>query len=419
MNILIVTPYILLPDYPEFNRNKTGLGIMVETISRAVASDPEINVRIYSNAISGRKDIHGYEIYSHTIKDLVLHFKIRYIGVFFLNFIKPSGTSSRFKSAYYALNTSYLEYAIKEWADIVHFHDIGYLSVHGMDICERLGKKYVLTLHTLTKDSSFETEEVRAWEAIYVPKSVNNGCMVSVISTEMKGKLLDWYNVGKTDLIRVILNTSNLNIDNGNNEKVRNKYNIPADAKLIICAGILSKRKNQVQLVRAFKKLNKEEQKDIYILLIGADSNDKAYLEELNSLLTDDFIKKHVQKTGYISHDAISSYYAAADANAVVSVKEPFGLPYVEAMYMGIPTLTFSDIESTKDVCFPETSICVQERQDQALSDGVCAIINKNWDKSAIKEKSKNFSVNAMGQKYVDCYKELMNNACVHRGLSI
>lgn len=382
---------------------------MVETISRAVASDSEMNVRIYTNVISSRKHIHGYEIYSHTVKDLILHFKTRYICDLFLNLIKPSGTKSRLKSAYYALNASYLEYAIRQWADVVHFHDLGYLSVHGMDICEKLGKKYILTLHTLIKDSPFGTAEARKWEFLYISRSISIGCVVSVISTEMREKLLDWYDVDKPDLIKVILNTSDLKADNVSSESIKNKYGIPVDSKLIICVGLLSKRKNQIQLVRAFKKLSKENQKHIYILLMGADSNDKVYLEELNNLLADDFIGKHIQKTGYVSHDSISGYYAAADANAVVSLKEPFGLPYIEAMYMGIPTLTFTDIGSTKDVCFPETSICVSERSDQSLADGICAIIRKNWDKSIIKEKSKNFSTDVMGRKYVDCYKELAN----------
>jgi glycosyltransferase involved in cell wall biosynthesis len=410
LNILIVAPYILLPEYPEFSKNTTGLGIMVETISRAVASDSEMSVQIYTNTISSRKNINGYEIRSHTVKDLILHVKIRYIDDFFHNLIKPSGTKSRLKSAYYALNTSYLEYTIKQWADIVHFHDLGYLSVHGMDICEKLGKKYVLTLHTLTKDSPFGTDETRKWESIYVPRSISNGCAVSVISTEMKEKLLDWYDVDKPDLIKVILNTSDLRTDSVNSENIRVKYSIPTDSKLIICAGLLSKRKNQIQLVRAFKKLSTEAQKHIYILLIGADSDDRVYLENLNNLLADDFIGKHIQKTGYVSHNHISSYYAAADANAVVSVKEPFGLPYVEAMHMGIPTLTFTDIESTKDVCFPETSICVSERNDQSLAEGICAVIRKKWDKDDIKRKAKGFSTDAMGRKYVDCYKELGSN---------
>lgn len=407
LNILIVAPYILLPDYPEFNRNTTGLGIMVETISRVVASDSEIKVRIYTNTISGRKSIHGYEIYSHTVKDLALHFKMRYTGDFLRNLVKPSGTRSRLKSAYYALNTAYLECAMKDWADIVHFHDLGYLSVHGMDLCEKLGKKYVLTLHTLTKDSPFETAEVRRWESIYVPRSVARGCVVSVISTEMKEKIMDWYDVDKPDLLRVILNASDLRTDNRDGEKIRRKYDIPTDSKLIVCAGLLSRRKNQIQLVRAFKKLDKEAQKDIYILLIGADSKEEAYLEKLNHLLEDDFTSKHIRTTGYVSHDIVSGYYAAADANAVVSVKEPFGLPYVEAMQMGIPTLTFGDIGSVKDVCFPETSVCVSERNDQALADGIRAIVRKNWDKDAIKEKAESFSVNVMGRKYVECYKEL------------
>ena len=77
---------------------------------------------------------------------------------------------------------------------------------------------------------------------------------------------------------------------------------------------------------------------------------------------------------------------------------------------MGIPTLTFTDIESTKDVCFPETSICVSERNDQSLAEGICAVIRKKWDKDDIKRKAKGFSTDAMGRKYVDCYKELGSN---------
>jgi glycosyltransferase involved in cell wall biosynthesis len=104
--------------------------------------------------------------------------------------------------------------------------------------------------------------------------------------------------------------------------------------RFILFLGTLEPRKNLKLLVRAFAKLRDT---GIHLVLAGAQGwFYKDLYEIVESLALQDF----VHFPGYIRGEDQVLWYNAALAFAYLSIYEGFGLPVLEALACGIPTLT-------------------------------------------------------------------------------
>ncbi len=111
---------------------------------------------------------------------------------------------------------------------------------------------------------------------------------------------------------------------------------------------------------------------------------------------------------GNIPKEEVRDYYRQADYNIVASISEGFGLSIIEGFVLGLPCVTFSDLDAVKDVYHPAAMILVNERTDEALKDGMVDILNRNWDKAFIKDFAQGFSFEKMAEKYINFYKHII-----------
>ena len=111
----------------------------------------------------------------------------------------------------------------------------------------------------------------------------------------------------------------------------RRALGLPADRPVVLAVGMLDTRvKRTDALVRAIAELPAPRP---FLALLGADGPDAASVHALaHDLLGDDgFLARAVP------HDAIGDFYRAADVFALASLREGFGLAYVEALAHGLP----------------------------------------------------------------------------------
>jgi 1,2-diacylglycerol 3-alpha-glucosyltransferase len=111
----------------------------------------------------------------------------------------------------------------------------------------------------------------------------------------------------------------------------RRALGLPADRPVVLAVGMLDTRiKRADALVRALAQLPVPRP---FLALLGADGPDAADVRALaRDLLGDDgFVARAVPR------DAIGEYYRAADVFALASLREGFGLAYVEALAHGLP----------------------------------------------------------------------------------
>ncbi len=124
-------------------------------------------------------------------------------------------------------------------------------------------------------------------------------------------------------------------IDSEKLERVRKQYKLPKNFILFI--GSLEPRKNVKTLIRAFAGLPEKLRKEFCLVIAGA----KGWLNsDIPQIVNDLKIKEKVFFTGYIENEDISTVYSLATVFVYPSLYEGFGLPILEAMSCGVPTIT-------------------------------------------------------------------------------
>lgn len=101
-------------------------------------------------------------------------------------------------------------------------------------------------------------------------------------------------------------------------------------------------------------------------------------------------------------------YYHQADAVALMSLSEGFGLSLIEGMNFGLPSMSFSDIDAYQDIFNPSAMIGVKEHDDAAVAEGLLELMTRKWDKGEIKNYSEKFNSETMSESYNNCYKILI-----------
>ena len=119
---------------------------------------------------------------------------------------------------------------------------------------------------------------------------------------------------------------------------VRNKYNLPTEYLLHV--GAIERRKNQEVILQAMK-ISKH---DIPLVLVGSGGE---YLKTLQHDFPELFASRVILLRRVPDRD-LRAIYAAASIFIYPSLYEGFGIPILEAMSCGVPTIT------TSDGCFRE-----------------------------------------------------------------
>lgn len=142
--------------------------------------------------------------------------------------------------------------------------------------------------------------------------------------------------------------------------------------KFILHIGVLEKRKNLLNLVKAFKMLKEEGFPEYQLVLVGNAVN-KTKIDDsanISRLVNELHLEDEVIFPGFVTDEQLAYYYRNATMYAFVSVNEGFGLPILEAFQHDLPVL-ISD-----NNCLPEV--------------GGDAVISCNpYDVTAIKEAMK------------------------------
>lgn len=125
------------------------------------------------------------------------------------------------------------------------------------------------------------------------------------------------------------------------------------DRPYILFVGNVKPHKNLSRLLDAYDRIKGDVPHDLVIAgrKEGFITGDNAVLNRINSFAG------RVAFTGYISDAAIKQLYGGADTLVLPSLYEGFGLPPVEAMAAGVPTLV-SRTASLPEVCQDAALYC-------------------------------------------------------------
>jgi glycosyltransferase involved in cell wall biosynthesis len=150
--------------------------------------------------------------------------------------------------------------------------------------------------------------------------------------------------------------------------EVRGALGIPEDAFIVTFCGKLSARKRPLDVVAAAWAAHREGL-PVWAVLVGEGAERQA-IEE--------FIGRHgvpnVRLTGFVNQSSLPRYFAASDALALPSEREPYGLVVGEAGALGCPAIVSDRVG------------CVGPGPDDAARPGVNALVYPCGDQQGLRQ---------------------------------
>ncbi len=404
MKVLIATPYIYKQDWPEFTRNRTGFGIMVNDIFESISKD--LDVYLLSHVIT-----EGHEkVLRHTWGNVFGGAKIKDWGKGFKYFFRYNqGIKGRIRYFYYALNSGSVRKTIKTInPDVVHIQGIGIQTKPFIDVCEEEGIPYIVTLHGLI--GLDKTINAAAWdkklEKEFLIEADRKNIPVTVISTGMKSRIENSYLHHEAKNIAVICNGTRIpyieDLINVDKIDLCKKYHL-TDEKIIVVIGSVCDRKNQIQIVRAIGKVKTP----CRVFLCGADASHGGVQDEIDR----NGLSNRIHILGFLPSEKVEQVLKQSDLNLVASKDEGYGLSIIEAYGQGVPTVTYADLDAVPDLYDERSMIKVEERSDEALAEGIEKGLNKQWNRAWIKEYAKGFSLDVFAEQYKLEYQQVLNRS--------
>ena len=185
----------------------------------------------------------------------------------------------------------------------------------------------------------------------------------------------------------------------------REKYNIPADKKIILCISRIDYQKNQKILLEIIKRSS-----DTHLLLIGPITA-QWYLEEIQKEAENLKINERLTVIPGLPPDSIELLQAMKSAECFIlpSRHEPFGIVALEAMDAGIPLIA-SSVGGLKDFLINgENALLFEDNNVQSLCDAYSALSafrHKIIDGG--KQTAQAYNWNALAEKLTEIYRGLL-----------
>lgn len=147
------------------------------------------------------------------------------------------------------------------------------------------------------------------------------------------------------ELIHPIADTKSFKVLDVDKRKVRAKYGLPEDAKIVMSVQRVDPKSGHEQLIKAFPKV-KEAVPGAKLVFVGGESMSNklsksraALRERIDDLIESLGLQDDVIFAGTIEYHELPKVYNSVDVNALCSRNEGFGLAVTEGMACGLPVV--------------------------------------------------------------------------------
>ena len=186
--------------------------------------------------------------------------------------------------------------------------------------------------------------------------------------------------------------------------KIRKKYEIGKNPYLLFVSTI-QPRKNIPNMIRAFSQFINENKNMKNTLLLIAGKKGWDYEKSLEAPQKYG-IEKNVKFLGRVPEEDLPVLYSGAKGYINVSFEEGFGLPLLESMACGIPSVV-SNIPAHKEVG-DYLPVYVDPNNIENIKDGIFEIMTRSFDKKDFIERSKNFSWKNTAEKTLEVLEKTL-----------
>lgn len=408
MKILVVAPYFYSEFHKGFSYNKSGFGIVINSINNEVGKSGH-DVYSLINRFTKETHFEHFVVKKHNFFNFLFNIKIKYffkgINMFFK---EKTYLKNKFHILFHFLNQGFIEKSIKRIKpDVVHMHSVCVNSSLTAAYCEKNHIPYVLTLHgiitnpTVVASPFFKKEEGNLTS--FISRSTYG--MITCVSSGTKKDLLKKYNIDEKKILVTFngVDKDDIPVIDGEKEKNRNDYGVPLKNHVIICCGNITENKNQIQLLNSASLLPNTIKTNLTVFLIGNCFDNRVMKGHF------DF---DLRMPGFVDRCELHKYYEMSDLNVLLSKSEGFGMSIIEGYLYGVPSIFFNDIDASRDLFFKDASMIIKSRDDESVEEVINKALLSKWDKHKIQSIGESFLM----KKVVGRYLEAFSLVCQKRG---
>ncbi len=220
--------------------------------------------------------------------------------------------------------------------DIIHVHSPFLLGRLGAKWARRLNIPLVFTYHTLYEQYvHYVPINQRIAKEVTVKYTVDfcNRCDHVITPTNVIANHLVKNKV-KVPITAVPTGINTEEYENVDRQWLRNRYNIPADKKVLLFVGRLGKEKNVEFLLSCYQEILRRYP-DVVMVLVGSGPEEN----NLKEKVIEESLQDHVIFTGTLPKVDTIKAYCGADIFVFASVTETQGLVIAEAKTAGLPVV--------------------------------------------------------------------------------
>ena len=280
----------------------------------------------------------------------------------------------------------------------------GYLS-------QRSNIKQIAVMHDLNFE--YYPKDLPLLESLYYrkffPKYAHKASRIATVSEFSKSDIIKYYHIDaeKIDVVYNGVNQIFQPVSELGKKATRTKYAMGCD--YFICVGSVHKRKNIMNLLKAFELFKSEQNSDVKLLIVG---QKRWWTKEMQLTLNHMMYTTDVIFTGRVETEELNVLIGSALALTYVSYHEGFGIPILEAFCCDTPVIT-SDITSMPEVA-GDAAILIDPFSPKSIAQAMTRIyIDVDLRKELIekgRERRKLFS----WQKTADALWQCIEKAISH-----
>ncbi|NRR91472.1 glycosyltransferase family 4 protein [Winogradskyella undariae] len=237
----------------------------------------------------------------------------------------------------------------------------------------------------------------------YLSKYCNH---IITISNSEKNRVVK-HRLAKENNVSVVYhgvtNYESVNFSNEDLEAFKKRYNLPSE--FILYLGRLNSRKNIYNLLKAMPDVANNTP-----LVIAGSVDHKMF--DINKLISELGLKNRVIQVGFVPERDLNLFYSTAKIFCFPSYAEGFGLPPLEAMALGTPTVV-SNTTSMPEVC-GDAALYVNpdDYKDIATQINKLLIDKEQFDLRVTlgKEQANKFKKDVVGKEIYNVIKSVVND---------
>lgn len=343
MNILMVTPYFYEPPGGKYGVMRLSIELNKRGHNVYVISSRVRNAKLY-------EEFEGVKVFRK--KPLFYIPSLPYAATFMISDI--------------------LRYIRRFNIDVLHVHTIHYFSSFSAAIISKMTNfPYILSVlgMTTTFARDFIDTVFKIYESTISKFVISQASMIIAIAKQLVPRALELG--APQSKIKVIPH----GIDpieyspNNDGSKIRAKFGIEEDDKVIGFVGRLVPLKGVKYLLDAIKMINKKID-NVKVLIVG----DGPQKRELEALVRKN-LKQNVIFTGFISKENLPHVYPAFDIFTLPSLTEGLSNTLLEAMACGKPIITTFVGGNSELVEHGKTGLLVQPKSSEELAEKILDLL--------------------------------------------